>query len=69
VDIHINVTHPADRQGYVAQLWAEDELLAEVAEENGDLVVEIIAEAPWKLPHGQLVGALEGAKEQIDARR
>ena len=68
MNIEINHTYPADRDTAVAQLWAGNELIAEVVPEESEFIVEV-AEAPWKLPCDQLISALEGAKELLEARR
>lgn len=58
-----------DREGVVAELWCDEQLLAELRHDDGQLRIQLYpnsAGEPWDLPHGQFLHALRRAQERLE---
>ena len=61
----ILITSPPDRERTVAEIWGDDDQLAEINDESGYVRVEIYPRLdgkPWLLPYDDLLQLLEQAK-------
>jgi hypothetical protein len=64
----ILITSPPDRQRIVAEIWCDDDQLAEVNDESGYARVEIYPRVdgePWVLPYDELLELLKHAKTEL----
>jgi hypothetical protein len=56
------------REQVVAEVWCEEELLGEVSQDAGELLLELHAKrdrTPWQVPLQELIDALQTAKVQL----
>ena len=66
--IEIVIASLPDREKVVAELWIEDKQIAEISNENDELIVEIYSttgQDSVMIPFKDLVQALEEAKKSL----
>ena len=63
----IEIASPPDRENLVAEIWLDDQMIAELNQENGDLELEIFTyeKGKLKLNYNNFVEALKTAKEKL----
>jgi hypothetical protein len=64
----ILIASPPDREKVVAEVWCGEEMLAEVANEDGPLTIEFYPKPggkPWLLDYEEAVKAMQMAKDKL----
>ncbi|WP_277633340.1 hypothetical protein [Avrilella dinanensis] len=63
----IEIASAPDRENLVAEIWQEDEMIAEINQESENLELEIFADknGKLKLKYDDFVDALKKAKEKL----
>ncbi|MDY0086425.1 MAG: hypothetical protein RBR84_10945 [Bacteroidales bacterium] len=66
-EFEILITSPPDRENLVAEIWQDDQMIAEINQEGGVLGLEIYAtkEGTIKLKYNDFIEALKKAKEKL----
>ncbi len=66
--MEVTLSSVPDREDVVAEIWYEDEMLAELREEGESLVIEVYGRpggVPWNLNYSELMAGLRRAKERL----
>jgi hypothetical protein len=64
----VEVTSVPDRDGLVAEIWLDQELLAELRDERGSLHMQIYPAPegqPWDVPYEAFSRALQQARDRL----
>ena len=66
-DFEILITSPPDRENLVAEIWLEDQMIAEINHENENLELELFTneKGKLKLNYDSFLETLKKAKEKL----
>lgn len=66
-DFEILITSPPDRENLVAEIWLEDQMIAEINQENENLELELFTDEKGKLKlnYDGFLETLKKAKEKL----
>ncbi len=69
-DFEILITSPPDRENLVAEIWLEDQMIAEINQENKNLELELFTDEKGrlKLNFDDFLETLKMAKEKLVER-
>ena len=66
-NLTIEIASPPDRENLVAEIWLEDQMIAEINQENNNLELEIFIKEKGKLKlnYDDFLETLEKAKKKL----
>jgi hypothetical protein len=67
-EFEILIASPPDREKLVAEIWSDDNLLAEINQESDNLEIEIYASEKLVFSLDDLMEILERAKERLNTQ-